>query len=510
MQPSAQGIASLYMGNPGALQQKVQKEQQANPGLPPDLKKLMALNIVTNEQDAAKRQEAMTALQQMAPGGQPPTVAQSIQEQAKQKLQAQALQQARQQQGLQALAQSQQSGQAPEGTPSAEPQAGIDQLPVEMGLAGGGLVAFAGGDEVEEIKGSEVTPGEQGYGWRYFNDGTSISPDGVYYKDGEVIFQPEGAKQKGLAAAAPYQRILQEALGSSPEAARATAAENFKKAISAPDVSQIDRLIAELEGRKAQMVAPKTGLDAFGEYMAQIAAAGPSRSSFEAGAKGAAGVRALEKERQQQQFDITKQQIEAAQRKADLQRAYEVDAYKAGQEEYKSVFDRRFKALTESGLDERNARDIASREAEQAKDRTADMERTRITAGAPGQTERITAQIRKLRSEGKNAEADELMNIYASITGSGAAGVGAQRNAITQKKAALASWKYIRENAETDAERKEAMQNITRITRELVKLEEGDGGLSMSMDDVRATAKASGKSEADIIAAAKAKGYTIK
>jgi ribosomal protein L5 len=70
-QPSAQGIASLYQGNPGALQQKIQQEQQAKPGMPQDLSKLMALNIVTNEADAAKRQEAMNQLQQLM-GQQPP------------------------------------------------------------------------------------------------------------------------------------------------------------------------------------------------------------------------------------------------------------------------------------------------------------------------------------------------------------------------------------------------------------------------------------------------------
>ena len=149
-QPSAQGIASLYMGNPGALQQRVKTEQQGKPGLPPDLGKLMALNIVTNEQDAAKRQQALNAVQQsMGPTGQMPTVAQSLEAQAKQKIQAQMLQQQRQQQGLQALAQQAPQSAIPEQTPQPEAQPqGIDQLPVDMEFCGGGIVAFAEGDEV--------------------------------------------------------------------------------------------------------------------------------------------------------------------------------------------------------------------------------------------------------------------------------------------------------------------------------------------------------------------------
>ena len=32
--------------------------------------------------------------------------------------------------------------------------------------------------------------GEEGYGWRYFSDGTVISPDGEYYQNGELVYDP--------------------------------------------------------------------------------------------------------------------------------------------------------------------------------------------------------------------------------------------------------------------------------------------------------------------------------
>ena len=92
-QPSAQGIASLFRGNPAPLQQRIQQEQQAKPGLPQDLQKLMALNIVTNEKDAMAKQQALSQLAQMqGPQGKPPTVMESVQEQARQKMQAQQVQ----------------------------------------------------------------------------------------------------------------------------------------------------------------------------------------------------------------------------------------------------------------------------------------------------------------------------------------------------------------------------------------------------------------------------------
>lgn len=564
MQPSAQGIASLYMGNPGALQQKVQKDQQAKPGIPPDLKNLMALNIVTNEQDAAKRQQAMNALQQMAPGGQPPTVAQSIQAQAKQKLQAQMLQQQRQQQGLQALAQAQQSGQIPEGTPQPEqqPEAGIDQLPVEMSLAGGGIVAFdKGGSTISDtgyekpltdeekaqlaeelrmrmlgeweragrprgpspmglteqdlvnIAGLEagdsyskamraakgerapervsapsmvdqiptggypmVTGGERVRGSELERNiqntlaalpGAAVTKGptaarmaaaglaGLLGADRTDAVEPETRKPEpeaqaakaipaefrraaftdprrldtregqGLAAlaqmesetgrpAAPvrppvpvvqraaaqpgqvapavqaaaqseYDKMLAARLGAKPEDARRSAAEAYREAIGAPDTSQIDRLIAELEGRKTALSAPKEGFEAFAEYMKHIAAGGPSRTSAQAGARGALAMEAAEKERKTQQYELTKQQIEAAQKKAETERGFRKDVFAAGQSEYERVFKDTMDALKESGLSEREKRQLASREAEGAKDRANRV----AVAGMPTGEERM-------------------------------------------------------------------------------------------------------------------------
>lgn len=149
-QPSVNDLASVFRGNPGPLQARVNQDMQGQPPgtLPKDLSDLLALQIVTNEQDAAKRNAAMQQLQQMqaqapqGPQGEPPTIAQSLQEQAKQKMQAQMMQQAMQsQQGIRGLPQIPQPVQQPQ----AEPQ-GLDMLASNMGenYAGGGIIAFAG------------------------------------------------------------------------------------------------------------------------------------------------------------------------------------------------------------------------------------------------------------------------------------------------------------------------------------------------------------------------------
>ena len=174
-QPSANQIANLYQGNPTALAQKIATEPKGPTGLPRDLSKLMALNIDLTETDAAKRQAALQGLQQMQQGQpEPPTVAQSIQQQAMEKAKALLVQQQRQQQGLQALAQQQGLfGAVPERTPQPERQpSGLDELQSNMGenYAGGGIVAFSGedGSEVkdeEPKKLRQYTLAEQGADW---------------------------------------------------------------------------------------------------------------------------------------------------------------------------------------------------------------------------------------------------------------------------------------------------------------------------------------------------------
>lgn len=49
----------------------------------------------------------------------------------------------------------------------------------------------AGGADtaVSEI-GNTAQAGEEGYGWRYFSDGTVISPSGEYYQNGELVYSP--------------------------------------------------------------------------------------------------------------------------------------------------------------------------------------------------------------------------------------------------------------------------------------------------------------------------------
>jgi hypothetical protein len=478
-QPSAQGIASLYRGNPQPLQQSIQKEQQAKPGLPPDLQKMLALQIVTNEKDSATAQKAMEQLQQMGgPQGNPPTVMQSLQQQAEQKMQAQA----------------QQASQQPEMQPQAQ---GIDQSDrVAFAGAEGGIVAFANEGEVPEAKKYE-TPydrrnreireaeaknrgsdepldaqaaadrnalkrilaaikGTSEDAGRAIADVATVVPRSLASAYDTVAVRPmraaginaaylapkltpEGAstgsatpfsdiktareaakntpsvdnqsaaetarlqRQRSLPQApapAPVRDLkaladqqnrvnrpaapkpeapvaaptfaapvedsdamkLQKArLNASPEAKRAADVAEYKKMIGEPDTTQHDRLIAELEKRKSQLEGPQDSYGQLMEYLGQISAnSKPGRGSFASGAAGARGVDQLNKERQLQQFDLSKQAIEVSQKKLDTVRAYAKDVYGVGKAAFDQVYKDQFDAAKEIVKDESAARQLAN------------------------------------------------------------------------------------------------------------------------------------------------------
>jgi len=138
-----------------ALQDQVEKDKQANNGIPSDLRKLLALQDLTSDQQHMGIDQALRSPQN------PPTVSQSLQDRAKQILQAR-MSQAQQnnaiaQQQQQAMINQGRPGPVPEGIaqPARQPE-GIDQLMSNVGdsYANGGIVAFSGEDSsfVQSIK----------------------------------------------------------------------------------------------------------------------------------------------------------------------------------------------------------------------------------------------------------------------------------------------------------------------------------------------------------------------
>lgn len=57
------------------------------------------------------------------------------------------------------------------------------------GAGAGTSAPITGYQKVNEIL-NTVFPGEIGYGWKYYDDGTSIGPDGAYYFQGKKVWSP--------------------------------------------------------------------------------------------------------------------------------------------------------------------------------------------------------------------------------------------------------------------------------------------------------------------------------
>ena len=620
-QPSAQGIASLFRGNPAPLQQRIQQEQQGKPGLPPDLHELMALNIVTNETDAMAKQKAMDQLAQMqGPQGKPPTVMESVREQARQKMQAQALQAQQQQQAMQAMAQQAGPGPVPEGTQFAQAQPsaqGIDELPVEFGLAGGGIVAFKkGGNEGEEyetridklyrenredaerperkkdeegllkalaflsaplaaagdvvaapfrglygmtqhgktsltplmdartrfLASSENAPASESAA-REVSGALQATPPAVDNRaainatdaamrsaaptakpvsDLKALAEADARKQQSARPPAPVaqapaptaeptakiappqsqaDRILNERLMQDPTVAAANKEMTYQSRVGAPDTTQRDAMIKQLQEERARQVGPQDSFGQLMEYLGQIAATPRGMSSFEAGAAGARGVRGLEEQRAQKRFDLGSKIIEQEQGKIDASRQYAKEVYGVGEKEYDQIFKAQYEAAKQISGNEMEARKLAQQETlklmelKQEADLSRERMKNNLSVANIGQEGRradeqrnqqylnLTERARKLREAGDTAGADRVQaqadDILKLKGGTGTAGVGAGRNKIMERRQEMQELAAMSKNEMgqfSDADAKWATGRIAELARENAKEGSGGGG----------------------------------
>ena len=355
-QPSVNQIASAYKGNPAPLAQKVDQDKKQNGGIPNDLRQLMALNDIAQGKKSAGIDQALKIPTNM------PTVAQNTQQLAQQALQARMLQQVREQQRLQ-----QKPPTLPLGTPQPKEQPqGIDSLTSNVGesYAHGGVVAFQEG-------------------------GTPIDDRSA-------------------------EDMLRERMRINEETKRAEAVARQKAEVGAPDTAQIDRLVAELEGRKAKLVAPKPGYDAMMEYLEQIAIGG-GRSSAESGSLGASRQRALQKAREGEQNTLTEKMIDLAQRKSDTGYQYKKDLFQTGNVAAESAIKQKYEAaIAVAQSDQAKAKLAQERDLELKK---LAMERDKIGAMRINPALQIADAIQKADPERLTAIREGLASVYGNKTG---------------------------------------------------------------------------------------------
>ena len=439
--PSVSQIESAYTGNAPALNARIKKEQQANNSISPDLRKLLALQDLTSDQRHMGIDQAMRGPMN------PPTVAQNMQERAKQILQArmmQAQQKAMAKEGL--------AGMVPRNTPQPERQPeGLDQLPANVGesYAGGGIVAFNGttnsqfvqdlaaipqafddwkqrAREEDAVKAAqdrrmaqrkeeELEARRKTSLFNYLFGSPERAKEGsaklaelsnaplstavekpaatpatpladirsqLNAADAGVRAQP-GTPAPARASADTQQRVnvdkaplpgglkdllptpdsealsmLKKDMRRNPEKEAADLRAKYLQEVGKKDMSVYDEMAKELKARKERLNAPKTGYDATMEYLEQIAQGG-GRTWMEAGSRGAAGQKALQKQRQAEQDALMEKILDIGAKKSEAEFGERKGLFELTQAERKSVYDKAFDAAKAVNMSDDKAKELA-------------------------------------------------------------------------------------------------------------------------------------------------------
>jgi hypothetical protein len=285
-----------------------------------------------------------------------PTVAQNVQQQAKQALQARTVQDVQQR-----MAKEGQMG-IPPGTPQPVPQAqGIDTLASNVGQS--------------------------------------------YFHGGVVSFE-EG----GMTA----DQILRQQMAVNEETKRTQEIERKKREVGQQDTTQIDRLIAENQARKEKLAGPKPGYDAMMEYLEQIALGG-GRTSAESGALGASRQKALQKARETEQSGLTDKMIDLAQRKSDVGYQYKKDLFQTGNVAAEAAIKQKYDAaISVARTDQEKLKLAQDRDLELKK---LAMEGQKVGAMRINPALQIAEAIQKANPDRLAAIREGVASVYGNKTG---------------------------------------------------------------------------------------------
>jgi len=209
------------------------------------------------------------------------------------------------------------------------------------------------------------------------------------------------------------QRLDVERMRADPQAAAANKELMYQSRIGAPDTTQRDAMIKQLQEERARQVGPQDSFGQLMEYLGQIAATPRGMSSFEAGAAGSRGVRGLEEQRAQKRFDLGSKIIEQEQGKIDASRQYAKEVYGVGEKEYDRIFKEKYEAVGRVG--------------------TTEMERKKLAQQAALKELELTQQATLRREE--MAKDIKVANIGAAARTSGGAALTPNQRAEIANKA---------------------------------------------------------------------------
>ena len=527
--PSVNQIASTYQGNPAPLNQKVDTDRKQNGGIPRDLRQLMAAYDLSQGRQNMGIQQALQIPTNM------PTVAQDVQERARQAMQARMMQQAQEMQRKNGM-----PNMVPPGTPRPPMQAqGLDMLESNVGeeYAHGGIIgntqhfdgtsssfvkdlasfkdkivgAFTETDADKTARLLQQRLQQEGAPIGYFTKGSEdydkksalrsfVIDNPTVVKNPEFQANPlafmeksknvntagdvnvgkssyipnaeadamETSKLFNLAATPSAPAVAPTKVNAPrPSATQGTQGSNRVNADSAPmpgglqglasslatpggdytrkilnqdenvmaaarralydkevgqrDLSIYDQMAEELRGRKERLNAPKAGYDATMELLEQIAAGG-GRNWMEAGAKGVAGQRALQKSRLSEQDLLMEKILDLGAKKSDAQFAEKKGMFDLTQAERDRVIKEKSEAAKQLNLSEDETRKLIEQGIQKELDRKNELKKTGISASAANRDD-LLGRALLIKKDNPTISIEEAIKRAAVATYAGQAGV---------------------------------------------------------------------------------------
>jgi len=172
----------------------------------------------------------------------------------------------------------------------------------------------------------------------------SESPKPALFRDTGAMPAAAGRPAAGLDAyLATPEKALANAMNVDPDAVIKGGVDMYNKYVGSPSTVGIDRMMAELERRKAKLEGqePKPGLGGLMDYLENIANAG-GRRWYEAGTKGAMLQKANQKAREEQINALIEKSIDLAQKKADVAYGVKKEGFGIGLKEMQDAVKRKY------------------------------------------------------------------------------------------------------------------------------------------------------------------------
>lgn len=210
-----------------------------------------------------------------------------------------------------------------------------------------------------------------------------------------------------MGVARSYER---DRLKEDPAKAMADLRAAYEKDVGSRDLSIYDQMAEQLKARKERLNAPKAGYDATMELLEQIATSG-GRNWMEAGSRGVAGQRALQKSRLSEQDTLMEKILDLGAKKAEAQFAEKKGMFDLTQAEKNRIIKDKQEIAKSLGLSEDKERELIENGIQKELDR-----KNNLKAAAAGNRDNLMNRAAAIRAENKGMTIEESIR-RAAIAG---------------------------------------------------------------------------------------------